>query len=195
MRQRDPSAVSHWIKTGKLTPPALVGDGRTAKIDVELADAQLAAVLDLGQQLSQTRPIAPPVMARPAPAAVAIPEAGDNARRLAARAEREEIETAQARLKLERESGNWVHVDDARRATGERLTEAINAFEGFIRDQARIKAQETNGDPRQIETRMLADFRDWRARIAQAARERAAQHREVAPIEAEDETEAAEEVV
>ncbi len=191
MRNRDASAVSHWIRTGKLTSPALVGEGRLAKIDVALADVQLAAVLDLGQQLAQPAPLMAPAPARlPSPVAE-VPANGDNARRLAAKAEREEIETAQARLKLERESGQWIPVDAARRAAGERLTEALNAFEGYIREQARIFAEQTQGDPRAIEQRMLGDFREWRMKMAKAARERAAAHRNVAPVDdAEDDEEA-----
>ena len=54
MRGRGPSAVSNWIKDGKLEPPAVTDDGL---INVPLADAMLAARLDPSQQLAQDRPI------------------------------------------------------------------------------------------------------------------------------------------
>jgi hypothetical protein len=58
LRGRAPSAVSNWIAEGKLKPPALVGSGPRAKVDVAQADRQLGALLDLGQQLAQERPVA-----------------------------------------------------------------------------------------------------------------------------------------
>ncbi|MGE4063628.1 MAG: hypothetical protein AB7E79_09695 [Rhodospirillaceae bacterium] len=66
MRQRTPAALSHWIRDGKLTPPALVcRDGREL-VDVAAADEQLAAVLDPSQQLARPHPIAAPAP-RPEP--------------------------------------------------------------------------------------------------------------------------------
>lgn len=47
----DPSAVTYWIKNGILTGEALVGEGRMAKINGAVAQAQLRKNRDVGQAL------------------------------------------------------------------------------------------------------------------------------------------------
>lgn len=72
----DPSAVSHWIKHGKIGPDALDGIGRRARIRVAVAQAQLRTRLDIGQRLGNgltTRLTPPPAAAAPRPAPVAAP--------------------------------------------------------------------------------------------------------------------------
>lgn len=71
MRNVDPSRVSQWISEGKLTGEALVGEGRTARINVEVATRQLLARLDVSQRFGnglKTR------LDLPAPAAAAASE-------------------------------------------------------------------------------------------------------------------------
>ena len=46
-----PSRLSHWLREGKIDGDAIVGSGYSARIDVELARAQLDARLHLGQRL------------------------------------------------------------------------------------------------------------------------------------------------
>ena len=55
-KHRSPACVSGWIKAGKISRAALVGDGQAAKIWVEQADADLAASLNPSQQWSQEHP-------------------------------------------------------------------------------------------------------------------------------------------
>ena len=55
LRKVHPSRVSVWIERGFLVPPALVGEGRLAKIDVKAADAMLSQKLDPGQSLGRGR--------------------------------------------------------------------------------------------------------------------------------------------
>ncbi len=43
--------VSQWLRAGKIDGAAIVGEGRDARIDAELAKRQLDARLDLGQRL------------------------------------------------------------------------------------------------------------------------------------------------
>ena len=50
-RGRTPTAVGQWIKAGLISGAALEGRGRSARINVEIAEAQLAARLDPGQAL------------------------------------------------------------------------------------------------------------------------------------------------
>jgi hypothetical protein len=45
-----PQRVSQWVAEGKITPPALVGEGRSAKINEAAAIEQLAGRLDTNQR-------------------------------------------------------------------------------------------------------------------------------------------------
>ena len=72
----DPGRVSQWIKEGKLTGAALVGEGRSAKINVAVAHTQLKRRLDPNQMTAngiRTRipggPLVPPVEEPPEPPA------------------------------------------------------------------------------------------------------------------------------
>lgn len=56
---RDPAQVTRWIQAGKLSGEALVGEGRSARINLVAALRQLNIALDLGQQLAQAKPILP----------------------------------------------------------------------------------------------------------------------------------------
>jgi len=51
MGVRDPGRVSQWLAAGQIDGAAVIGAGRTALIDVELARRQLDSRLDLGQRL------------------------------------------------------------------------------------------------------------------------------------------------
>lgn len=45
-----PQSVTRWIAEGKLTPPAIVGEGRALRIDVKIADQQLDQQLDIAKR-------------------------------------------------------------------------------------------------------------------------------------------------
>jgi hypothetical protein len=88
---RSESAVHLWIKTGRISPEALVPlqHRKGTGIWVERADADLAQNLDPGQQRAQSYPIAVAnVATSPEPAAADVPAAGSFTRiPLRARAE------------------------------------------------------------------------------------------------------------
>jgi len=55
--RRQPSALSNWLASGKLTAAAFKGEGRAAKVVVAEALRQLDVSLDVGQQLAQANPV------------------------------------------------------------------------------------------------------------------------------------------
>jgi hypothetical protein len=57
LMNRTGPCVSHWIKTGRISPASLVGSGRNARIWRERAEADLAANLDPVQQSLQQYPL------------------------------------------------------------------------------------------------------------------------------------------
>jgi hypothetical protein len=179
MRQRDPSAVSYWIRTKKLTPPALVGGGRNARIDVELADRQLGASLDLGQQLAQaTTPFIAVAETPEAPALATVPRAAgepsDQARLLKAKADQAELESAQARIKAAAQAGTWIERAGAEAAFGRQLAQIIEDVERWFPDLAKTIADAFGGDHKLITSHLRAEFRKLRGIMAAAAGARAA---------------------
>jgi hypothetical protein len=59
LKHRTRSAISNWIRSGKISKAALQGEGNHARIWVEQADADLARTLNVSQQLGQRYPVLP----------------------------------------------------------------------------------------------------------------------------------------
>ena len=62
----DKSRISHWIKDGRISGAALSGTGRTARIVVDVAQAQLKARLDPYQMLATGNGAKTTLTAKPA---------------------------------------------------------------------------------------------------------------------------------
>lgn len=122
---RSAGAVSQWIAAGKLHGPALIGKGRAAQIDAEIAAAQLGYTLDLGQQLAQTAPLLP-----------ALPDGeesqDDQRRRLKIRAEREELALELERAAALEKSGAWMATAEAEAAWSAELASLRRAVESWL---------------------------------------------------------------
>ncbi len=164
MRGRSPAALSHWIREGKLTPPALIGSGRTARIDVKLADEQLATTLDIGQQLAQPAPVAANGGGLPL---------DDQARLRRAKVEREEIEARMARAREERELGRWLLAAEAEKAWRRELVDLLAGFELFLTSLAADLAAGLDVDVTKVVEITDDAFRAWRSAQADAAAKRA----------------------
>jgi hypothetical protein len=57
LMNRSGPCVSHWIRTGRISPESLVGCGRNARIWRERAEADLAVNLNATQQSLQQYPL------------------------------------------------------------------------------------------------------------------------------------------
>jgi hypothetical protein len=142
LKRRAPSAISNWIKRGKISNAALIGDGRSAKIWVEQADADLARSLDPSQQVSQLHSAVSPALLLPAMTSTANRNGatqaadggreGDMARRAKADADRAEYEAEAARRKLAVDEGRWVDAQEAARAWGYELARLMTEVETFL---------------------------------------------------------------
>lgn len=177
---RDKSALSHWIRTGKLHGPALVGEGRFARINVAIAREQLGASLSLGHQIGYAqrepaRTIIDPTPAEPAAAILAdFPSTPtDQARLLKARADREELLTEQARIEAEARNGTYLLTEDANREHGRRLAETVSAVERWLPDLAQKITASAAFDERAMTILMRAEFRALRSTLATAAADHA----------------------
>lgn len=185
--ERSPSAVSHWIASGRLRAPALVGQGRYAKIDWRLADRMLAEELDTSQQLAQATAVGfddvdeddddeliedfrsvPASRGRAAPAQQPV-QNEDRRRQLKARADREEHAAQLAQIQLQKESGRWMEVDAATRAWAKQSATIIDRIEGSFSQLAEELAAAEEKDARSIQVALRAWFRSIRSLVAKDA--------------------------
>lgn len=165
------SAVSHWIKTGRIYGGALVGSGRSAKINVAVAEAQLSRTLDLGQRLAHPAP--PGVTAEPR----SLPTNDDAARYQKAKADAAEIEAERARRRMEEERGRYILADEARDAWSRELSRLVERLERWVTDAAQdiANAQAEAGGPldqKGLTAVVSASLRRFRASAAIDAAER-----------------------
>lgn len=167
-----PGRVSQWISEGKLHGEALVGEGRSAKINVDLGRAQVKASRDVDQAHSgnglATR------LDSDTPRAPGLPltntvtdQIAEQRLELLKRQNREKETEEYARL------GQLVEADDARRHAGQEVARAINRFEGALPEFANAIAAKFKVPARDVLHELKARWRTVRAAGAVEARERA----------------------
>lgn len=178
-----PSAVSNWLRDGKLFGDALVGTGPRARIRVAVAEAQLAATLDPGQQMGQGKV--------PLAATVRTEDESSLARYQAAKAEREELRLAQEKAEAEAREGEYLRTEEARADWGAQMSALTAGVEAALPDAANRIAAALQVDPSAVTRVLRTWFRDMRARLSSDAAARAAAEAELAAVaEADtDETE------
>lgn len=139
----DKSRVSHWIGDGKIFGDAIVGEGRSAKIRVEVAKAQLRRNLDIDQRhgnglstrLDPGLPLIPPVAHAPAPPPLLPVDPVEEK----IKQERLEALQRQNRKAAEEEAaraGRYVLADEMERQVGRATQDMLTAFEGAFSDFA-----------------------------------------------------------
>ncbi len=167
---RSPSALSHWIAEGKITPSALIGKGVRAKIWLEQAERDLEASLDLGQQLAQQEPAIPLLNREDRPAA--SPSYSERER--AARATKAEEDALTAQLRNAREEGRWIDAHQAQLAWSRRLAGVFADLDSFLTGPlARELAEAHRLDFKALAVEIRDIARRHRTKIAdQAADER-----------------------
>lgn len=189
---RTPAAVSQWIAGGKLSGAALVGEGRFAQVNVEVALQQLGITLDLGQQLAQSAPILSGATL-PAPAPAAAPMAAepslfsqpqlppapaqvddDQRRLLAARADREELARAKDIAAAKERDGEWMVTAKAEEAWSAQLARIVQAMESWLVTSAAtrcasIAASDEAKTPRAYAVALRQGFERLCARLSKEA--------------------------
>lgn len=184
--QRSRSCVSAWISDGKISPAAIIGDGRTARIWLERAQADLAASLDPSQQLAQSIPIvistqdssAPPAnelerhaAAAPANSSHLSERERDLARRAKADADRAEYDAEAARRRLAIDEGRYILAEDAAAVWGKQLAGFFGEVENFIGTTLpRNTADRHNMDWKTLSAEFRQDWRTFRAQISDEAK-------------------------
>lgn len=173
-----PGRVSQWISEGKLTGAALVGEGRSARIDVTEAMRQLGDRLDLTQRLGlngiTTRIDAPavsPLAATPIPQPDRPTSVEDQIK--AERLKQEQIRTRRLEEEERANLGFFTPADEARRAAGQIAGTMISSFEASLPRFAQAVAAKFKVASRDVLHLLRDEFRTVRektaAEMAQAA--------------------------
>lgn len=207
-----PGRVSQMIAEGKIGPEALVGEGRSARIRVETARAQLRERTDLGQRLGNgletrldgalpfaagaaladdTPQSAPrlagaeeaPRLSSPTPAPPVVPTDP-----VADRLKQLKLNDAERRERQALEDdlarrGIYVRTDHSRAALIGVAQTMLNVFEGSIPDLAQALAARFEIPQRDLAHVLRQEFRAVRSRAAEAARQRA---EELPPLVVDD---------
>ena len=163
--------VSQWLKASKIDGDALDGEGRNAKVNVEVAKRQLKERLDPNQKLGVNG-------LRPDRPADAPSDDGREDRPPTAETRIASEKLRQAQLtttRLAREEGlaawRYVRADDARRMIGESNARLMQAMEGGLQDMALAVAAEFGLSARAVRHVLKKAQREVRIRNATLFRE------------------------
>lgn len=185
-----PANVTHWIRDGKLSEAALVGDGRSARIRVDVALRQVNLRRDVGQALGNgigTRLASP----RPGPS---VAEGGDDEdplegwpadgsgdaidRKLkAAKLEAAERVNRVEAVKEAASQGIYTETGSVRAEMGKIAGQMMRIFEGALPEIATAIAAEFRIEARDVTHALNEQFRKVREQAAAAA----AQHASLLP--------------
>ena len=148
--------ISQYIKEGKIGPNALVGVGVRAKINIELADKQLAERLDASQSFGHNGKAAERVLTAPEVPSQPDMESPDwggqtsdqsALKRVAEeRARQEELRTAKMEREEAQSIGRYMLTSEARGLAGRAATEAFTVMDRAARDMANAVAAEFSVD-------------------------------------------------
>lgn len=177
-RRRDvsPARVSQWISEGKISGAAIVGEGRFAQIDEQIACGQLNVKLDIDQRLSgnglKTRL---DFDAPPDDDSQPTKPMGTTVERQIAEQRLEGLQRQNRKAALEeaQELADLVSAATARQATSRELNQVIVRFEGSLAELANGMAAQFKLPQRDVLHFLKGKWREIRASASLEARERA----------------------
>lgn len=169
-----PGRISQYIAAGQITPDALDGDGRNAKIIVDKARAQLSGRLDVAQRVGSngmTTRLGMPCAAAPeaatAPAAQ-LPFSTDIvAERIAKeKLEQARMQTARARREEALAIGRYMLADEVKVEMTRAVSIAFRVMESGLVDMAAAIAAQFDVPQRDVQHHLQKAFRAVRVRAA-----------------------------
>ena len=185
--------VSQWLDEGKLDAASLVGVGRSARIDVAKAKAQIAARTDPGQRFGNgllTNLIAAPA---PPPSAPSRPDPVDptprdliDERIKQAKLAEVEFRNRKAAEEERARSGRYVEAAESRRTVTKLVGEVLKQFEGSLGDMATSLAGRFALPERDVLHALRLEFTGVRTRAAQSLRREAGTLPDIVLDEVED---------
>lgn len=169
-----PGRITQYISAGIIGPDALVGEGRTARIDVDRAKAQISTRRHVGQALGNG------LTTRVAATTTQLPDTQlsqrdpDTAELIQLeRLEQERRKNRQASIDEARMLGQLVPADDMQRAVAGTAQKLVNAFTGMAPDIANAIAAKFGVPQRDVLHLVKQVIGEKRAIAAQIEREAA----------------------
>lgn len=191
-----PGRVSQYISEGKLHGPALVGEGRMARIAVDIAAKQLNNSLDISQRLGNGIDTRLPLGDEAAPVVPALP-VDVAARTLEDQIKVEKLEGLRRQRRREEEedrarAGLYTRTEDVTASTRRLVGLLLDGVEGGLAGMAQSIAARFQVPQRDVLHLLRQEFRGVRTDIARRSRALAADLPEVTddPLDGEDEDEA-----
>lgn len=159
--------VSQWISSGQIGAEALVGEGRSAMINVDLARDHLQRRLDVKQRFSLNG-IDTELESRPRPAAASPPEHVDTVDTLykAEKLRQAQLATRRAEEDDRLRRGVYIKAADARDEMTRIASKLFEAFEGALPDFASEVSGKHQIPQRDILHLLRAEMRKFRERVA-----------------------------
>lgn len=169
-----PGRITQWIDEGKITGDALVGEGRSAKIRVEVAKRQVALRRDIGQAFGNgldtrlANPIARILEDDDDPI---DPTSTDDVDRKIKLAKLEAVERANRLSAIEEDEKNGVYTETAtvRAEMGKIAVQIMRIFEGALPELATAIAGEFKLQARDVTHFLNERFTKIREQAAKAA--------------------------
>lgn len=188
-----PGRVSQYISEGKLSGPALEGQGRSAKIRVAEAQAQLKQKLDIGQLMGNgldTRLDGDAQAPQTTPAAPALPGDPDNVPTIEDQLKQEKLLQAKiaSRKAFEDENarrGRFTETELVQAEMVRLASKLLQTFEGALPDLANAVAAQSKVPSRDVLHVLRKEFRNVRKRAAKVAAEEAEDQPETIATEIE----------
>ena len=158
-----PGRVSQWISEGKIHGEALIGEGRAAQINLDIAQSQLGLTLDFDQRQAQSlakqQPVAPNVTITP-----------EQQRIHAVKAETAEIELRRLQREELEQQGILIRADQARQTWGRELSDLVAAIDQWLPEAAKQLEKDLQVDHKRATTILRHAFRDFRTKRTDLAR-------------------------
>lgn len=174
-KHRSAGCVTGWIKEGKISVAALIGTGTRARIWVEQAEADLAASLSPGQQISEEFPANErPTVGGERGLLAAVSELEiDRARRAKADADKAEHAAEAARRRLDLDVGRYMDATEARARMAKIAAQTVAAIELALPDLALALVDKFSIPQRDVLHVLREEFRHIRTRAAERLRKEA----------------------
>jgi hypothetical protein len=171
--------ISQFVDEKKISGPAIVGEGRHARINAPVAIDQLDRNLDLSQRTGMNGRAKLDTMPRPAkPATAQSSQESSEQQSIEEKIKRERLDqlamaNAKSREEAAARAGRYVLAEEARQEMGRIAGQMMAMFEGALGELAGIVAGNANLSPRDVAHWLRTGFHEIRIRSAKTARKEA----------------------